>query len=629
MTIGYRAILRLDRQSDALDVAERHLRDWLRRKAKRQNSGSRDWDWDGAGTYRLGGGAALQVVEHHDPREPATRRLYRFREENLQGAFVVSLYAISRATAREHQQSLMIETELEGVEADQALRGIKPPRLVGSILETENATDGAVALTGVPEVIRRGDVERVVAAIKDPSRTASVVVAASPGPEYDETWRDVVRTLTNDSVGITSKYVVYHDAMDELKCALPESHDVAAGQVRTFLPGVDWAHAEDGRRHRILGPQTLQRSLEQKNGKFFVAGPLQKRHAEVARRRSVERDLPPDLDRALKILRRAELENERRQRVQDRVAASAVRTEPMPVVQRQVEQADSTDSKWVTFGRQLLKRWLGKEGSGPGTLKELDQFIDEQRSTVSVAEEQLQEAAAREDELQEHLKQLQSNLEDLELEAAEAESARGAVAHEVTELRRRLIKAGQHDTFVAPIEDLWKDPENVEELVARISGNELFDRASHPATTYIEFTGDAKEAEEIDTRDDLGRFATALWDCVKVLHDYATLKRERGFAGGLHMYLTDDNAPGHKCSLQRHAARESESVENNSSWRAERVLPVPVSVDGSGELYMGAHFKPTRNKSVAPRMYYYDDLDATGKIYVGYIGMHLTNTLTN
>jgi len=629
MTIGYRAILRLDKRSDALDVADRHLRDWLRGKAKRQNYGSQWWEWDGVGTYGLGGEATLQIIEHHDPREPATRRLYRFREENSHGAFVVSVYAISRAAARENQQSLMIETELEGVEADRALRSIKPPRLVGDILETEHATDGAVALTGAPEVIRRGDVDRVAAAIKDQDRTASVVVAASPGPEYDETWRDVVRTLTNDSVGVTSKYVVYDDAMDELTSALPSSHRVAPGQVRTFLPAVEWDHAEDGRRHRILGPQTLQRSLERRGGKMFVAGPLQKRHAEVARRRSVERTLPPDLDRTMKILRRDELEKDRQQRVRDRLAASAVRTEPVPVITPDTGRVSEVDPKWVVFGKQLLRRWLGKESADPKTLKDLDHFIDEQSSTVSVAEEQLQEAAEREDELYGQLKKLQASLEDLELEAAEVEDERSAAAYEVTELRRRLIEAGQHDTYVVPVDELWKTPENMEELVARISGEEVLNEAPHPATTYIEFTGDSKEALEIDSRDDLGRFATALWDYIKVLHDYAGLKCGDGFRGGLHAYLTDENAPGHKCSPQRHAARESDSVENNSSWRAERVRPVPTLVDPSGELYMGAHFKPTRSRSVAPRMHYYDDLDNTGKIYVGYIGMHLTNTLTN
>ena len=45
-----------------------------------------------------------------------------------------------------------------------------------------------------------------------------------------------------------------------------------------------------------------------------------------------------------------------------------------------------------------------------------------------------------------------------------------------------------------------------------------------------------------------------------------------------------------------------------------------------GTQFMEAHFKPTWRDTFAPRMYYYDDLGNTGKIYIGYIGRHLTNT---
>lgn len=636
MTTGYRSIMRLDESNDAIVVAERHLRDWLRRKASGKRSRIEHLDWEGLGEHVLGEGVALRVVASDDSREPVTRRLYQLREKNSQGTYVVSLYAVSRLSARDHQQSLMVETAREGAHAGEALRHIAPPGIVRDILDTEHATDGALALYGAPEVIRRGHADRVVDAVKDPDRTASVVVAASPGPGSDEQWRDVVETLTRESVGVTSKYVVYDDALEEVQQALPDSHTITPGQIRTFVPGVDVSQEEDGRRHRILGPHTLLRSLEEKNGKFLVAKPLQKRHAEVARRRFVERDLPTDLERSVQLLRREELADERRHRVHQRLAESAIRTESLPAVDISESRLDSSyaaddavDFKWRLFGRQLVSRWLGQTSAGPDALKKLDELIDEQQSTVVVAEEQLQEAATREEELGQRISSLQSQLEDLELEIAETEEDRSQISHEVTELRRRLVEAGQHDTFVPPVEDLWKNPENVEELVARISDDDQIGENSHPVTEFIEFTGDVKKAAEIDTRDDLGRFASALWDYVKVLYDYATLKQRDGFSGGVHKYLTDDHASGHKCSPRRHAANESDSVDNHSKWRAQRVFRVPSLVDPSGNVYMSAHFKPNRTKSVAPRMYYYDDLDDSGKIYIGYIGMHLSNTQTN
>jgi hypothetical protein len=43
---------------------------------------------------------------------------------------------------------------------------------------------------------------------------------------------------------------------------------------------------------------------------------------------------------------------------------------------------------------------------------------------------------------------------------------------------------------------------------------------------------------------------------------------------------------------------------------------------------MPAHFKVSTNDSFAPRMHYFDDTDRSGRIYIGYIGRHLTNTRT-
>lgn len=43
---------------------------------------------------------------------------------------------------------------------------------------------------------------------------------------------------------------------------------------------------------------------------------------------------------------------------------------------------------------------------------------------------------------------------------------------------------------------------------------------------------------------------------------------------------------------------------------------------------MDAHFKPTHRDTFAPRMHYHDDTENTGKVYVGYIGKHLTNKQT-
>src|SRR5690606_39232516 len=117
----------------------------------------------------------------------------------------------------------------------------------------------------------------------------------------------------------------------------------------------------------------------------------------------------------------------------------------------------------------------------------------------------------------------------------------------------------------------------------------------------------------------------AFWEFVRTLHDYAERKIGGEFTGNVHMFLNSDG-PGYKCTPHRHAAHESDSVLSNGAWRAERVRRVPEAVVPGGKVLMDAHFKPTHADTVAPRMHYYDDTDGTGKIYIGYIGRHLTNT---
>lgn len=43
---------------------------------------------------------------------------------------------------------------------------------------------------------------------------------------------------------------------------------------------------------------------------------------------------------------------------------------------------------------------------------------------------------------------------------------------------------------------------------------------------------------------------------------------------------------------------------------------------------MQAHLKIGGGNTIAPRLHFYDDCPRSGKVYVGYLGPHLRNTLT-
>lgn len=74
------------------------------------------------------------------------------------------------------------------------------------------------------------------------------------------------------------------------------------------------------------------------------------------------------------------------------------------------------------------------------------------------------------------------------------------------------------------------------------------------------------------------------------------------------------------------ALRESETTDNDPSFRRLRTLPIDPAVCGESSVYMPAHIKIVPGGSPAPRIYFHDDTSgATGKIHIGYFGDHLDN----
>ncbi|VFA96616.1 hypothetical protein [Nocardia cyriacigeorgica] len=624
MAVGYRAILRLDDKRDAVDVAEQHLRSWLHEKRTGRNKTVDVDDWEGAGVHRLGPSSELHVVHEDHERDNSRRRLYRLIETNDGGAWTVSMYVASLPNTRDnHHQTIVVDVDRDGVDRSEALATVDPPRLMRLILGTESATDGAVVLTGTPVAIRRGGAREVYDAIVDPERTASVVVAGSLGPEFDLKWQKVVESLTRQSMGVAATYVVFDDAMRELADLLPESYQPGPGRIRTYFPQVDLEDPTDALRHRWLGPVTLQRAIRGTQ----VSPALGRRHAEPARRRFVELELPTDIRRTIELLDRAETAVTRRARVSERVesrTAAAVPVTDQPLTRPELAV---TAQPWWERVALLIRRWVGSLQPKLADLDRLDSFIEEKVAETQVAEEQLSEAADREQAMQHELQTLRSRIDDMELDLALAEQESIENERVQTELRRRLIASNRpEDTYVAPdSNDIWSPPDSVEELLARITRG----MQEHQAIQYVEFTGDLDRAIEIDVRYRTGLYSKHLWQFIRVLYDYATI-RTQGYAGNVHSYLTDDKAEGAKCPMKSHASRESESVHNNKAWRSERVFPVPSSVDEAREVLMEAHFKPPRRDTFAPRMHYFDDTGAgrSGKVYIGYVGRHLSTKHT-
>jgi len=630
MSVGYRAILRLANSDNAAVVGDEELRNWLNTKLIGKKNGTlTSADWSGEGLHQLGAAATLQITRLEHDGDGSRRQIARFTETNAAGEWEVTVISLSLPFAREFQQTLVVEAALSSAAEGEALRNVSPPRIVALILERLSVRDGDNPLTAEPSFIRDNDVDELVAAILDETRITSVIVAPSPGADLDVAWKQIVKSLTSQSLGVAATFVPTGLATAAINARLPESHRVAPGQVRTFLPRVDIQSADDALRHRFVGPATLARSIDRKR----VFGSLPYIHAAGARRRLLETELPGDVRRSLELLSKEEARVQRNREVERQVLEATQPEKPELLVEvlELPKPADSTVHSLTSLEphievklRRLLYKWAGSDKPSVEAIDGLERILIQGQAESNVALKQVNDLLATRSELELTIKQMTSRLEDVELDAAIEAGNAIASTREATILRQRLIAAERfEDTFVEPEDDQWAAPESIQELISRLSPG----KNEHLVSSRVQFTGDEATALEVQKRDQVGRYATAFWEYVRVLFSYSEAKASGTFSGSVHMYLTDDSVLGHKYSPQRHAPTESETVIN--AWGDERVFSVPAEVSGSGQVQMLAHFRPTNENSFAPRLYYFDDVADSGKIYVGYIGRHLTNTKTS
>jgi hypothetical protein len=137
-------------------------------------------------------------------------------------------------------------------------------------------------------------------------------------------------------------------------------------------------------------------------------------------------------------------------------------------------------------------------------------------------------------------------------------------------------------------------------------------------------------AQEIDRHAKGPLWARKVWDAFQALQAYASTKADTGFQGNFLSYCQASSPPGRRIPADWVALGESESVDNNATFRSARVFAVPREVDPSGSVYMDQHIRLEKGSDPAPRIHFYDDTaGATGKIYVGYLGRHLPSGQSN
>ena len=500
-------------------------------------------------------------------------------------------------------------------------------------------------------------------------------------------WKEILGSLTRDSLGCASYFLLTPDAYRQFRERIGEEYVMPRGSLRTYLPGFRPDDPTDKFRHRVLSAATLLRGYNETSGEFRpkLSEIIARTPCEYLWEKGLDKELrraqaPLDKKRLTvptfyplrEATESAELLDEKvRQRVAESMSAlshetvlpveesskpelvkpegaapgahvsdgsgSAVVAEPAP------QRSESPHLAWYEPLRRLIRRFLpsfsprtpadltsGVMALSSGldamnrTYEELSGERDKLSGELQAAKELLDGAADDSEEI----RTLKKDNDNLDRELSEAQEERENLARRNQYLEWKVKNPGATDVERDFVE---------EQLDARPTCmSEFFDRMTlgsfDTVTNYVVLSDPDGMMEDILKLDALAssRYAAEFWNYVLVLRDYMRAREAGDFAGGnVHDYLANPPEGYRTCSAARHKSNESETVKGNEKMRRERTRPVPREVDPSGEIEMWAHFAPTHCDQNAPRMYYYADTKTTGKVYIGYIGRHLTNTRTN
>jgi hypothetical protein len=241
--------------------------------------------------------------------------------------------------------------------------------------------------------------------------------------------------------------------------------------------------------------------------------------------------------------------------------------------------------------------------------KQLTGLIDERELALDLAEEHQSRANA-------FFEQRESALAEL----AERDQRVLDLENLVRSLRKRLVVGGQASEAFLPAEDPITPPAAFADLLDWLE--------SEPAT--IEFTGDRDALLALDRSPEASTWVRSSWETLRAMQSYADTKSAGKFSGDFKMWCDNPPSDSYIIPSGKVVRDESETVKNNAKWRQEREFSVPSAVDASKRAFMGAHIRIGASASgqISPRLYFHDATTLTGKIYVGYLGRHLTNTRT-
>ncbi|MBZ5739845.1 hypothetical protein [Nocardioides mangrovi] len=528
------------------------------------------------------------------------------------------------------------------------------PRLATYLLDALPLTDGDTLMSSDTQTVGPTGIEEFLDQLCDPDRRGLFFVAGTSHGSIDfAAFRHQVSRWARQVRGLAQVAVLSPEATTQLSSALGLPHAVAPWTLRTYLPEVDPAVRGDALRHKFLTTERLAREPDQV---------IQQLLGRIARRHAFLRP-PPDgwtqTDRTFRRLEDRTLvesiaafvpdgsqaspglgENRAGSELEPTSAVTEVTPTPPRTPREQAPDVEASAPREPLPAELELTAALlelaqlkskldhvtsalglaGLDGESISQLAAKTAQADAVAQRVKQIELQLADRGEQIAELEDRLSLLNLAYEESQIDERVAASDASKLEDENRWLRSRLEAAGDYDGAfaVVPEEAYRTTPENWAELL---------DRLPELENAGVVFTGDENELLALDSVDTVGKIASVAWQALLALADYVRARNDGKCGTNVRQYLRE--TPNGYQSMPKKKYAEGETSVTMQQWGDLRDFPVPVTVDPSGSARMEAHFKLGHLGMVSPRMYYLDDYSGSGRVYVGYIGAHLKNTMTN
>lgn len=703
MARGYRAILELPEKEDALEVSYQLFHKWLNDKYLPPER-ERSIEFDDDGIYRFGeltrrSKGQIEEVTVTRLRESSKDRHYHRQllevvdTSNRNGRWTTRMYSMTATKESRYHQVIWVEVIPPASSEEPAQR----PNLVVDLVKSYDVHESGVSISDrVQNIVDEGQVDQLTDSIFNQQRRVAIVVAAPISDENDceahDQWREVLNTLTDDSFGCASYFLLKPDVYDYF-CQQVGDLKLEQGCLRTYLPKVNLEDETDSKRHRILTSSTLYHGLDGKTKKFrrelsqIIArtpcsyiwekgldGELKSAQDVLSKQRlqvptfrlasspevileeaeETETSVVKAVEDAVQTVLASKKGEESNSKPHEQTAALQT-----PQVASDIQRTDrSGRPQWAAPLIELIRRFApmfdprthddmsdGVEALSAG-LSVIDERYNDLEQKVHKltqdfqgeknrlqkeidAYEALFEQAEENSKAAERVAELEEKIEEQEIERSYERDEYLKLEKEIHRLQHQLThpQSGLQD-YDWTEEELDEPPADMSTLFYRMTEDKRYARVRE----YVEFSAPKRMQYAIMKLDDKAenwRYAADFWKFILVLRDYMRAVEAGDFSGCVHDFL-DKSIDGYRtCSKMRHAATESESVRTRSDWREERTFAVPREVNPRGEVEMFAHFRVSHRDTNDPRMHYYADTRYTHKVYIGYIGPHLTNTRTN